>query len=73
MTNHIAYHTDETSTVPLAEGAELTDFRGETWIFKAVSRGPSEGRSAKVIVHLPGDSLFEREFYSTVFPGLEVN
>lgn len=72
MTNHTAYHTDETSTVALAADAIITDFRGEEWVFDRVSRGPQPGRSAKVEVHDLEDSTHTREFYASVFPGLEV-
>lgn len=69
MTNNTAYHTDDSSTVALAEGAIIKDFRGNEWEFVQVSRGPQPGRSAKVVVR---DEIGTREFYSTVFPGLEV-
>jgi hypothetical protein len=69
MTNHTAYHTDSTSTVALAPGAILTDFRGEEWVFEQITRPKTEGRSAKVEVSQDGHT---REFYAEVFPGLEV-
>ena len=53
----------------LSEGDTLQDFRGDDWQFIEVTRGPSVGRSAKVLVQNGTDN---REFYSTVFPGLEV-
>jgi hypothetical protein len=77
MTNHIAYHTitsadgQETDTVALAQGALLTDFRGEDWNFEQVTRGPQPGRSAKVLVSQMDGGIC-REFYASVFPGLEV-
>lgn len=71
MTNHIAYHTDETSTVALQADAIIKDFRGEEWRFKRVTRGPQPGRSAKVEVTDMAE-FATREFYCTVFPGLEV-
>ena len=57
-------------SVTLTEGDTITDFRGTDWGFIKVTRGPSEGRSAKVKV---SDGLGgTREFYASVFPGLEV-
>lgn len=69
MTNHIAYHTDDTSTVALAEGAIIKDFRGDEWAFLEVARGPEPGRSAKVKV---SNATGMMTFYAHVFPGLEV-
>lgn len=72
MTNSIAYHTDDYSTVALGPGAIITDFRHEEWVFDRVSRPASPGRLAKVEVHDPTDPTYTREFYASVFPGLEV-
>lgn len=69
MTNHTAYHTDDTSTVALAQGAIITDFRGKDWHFRQVTHPASPGRSAKVLVV---DDYGTMEFYAHVFPGLEV-
>ena len=59
-------------TGDLLPGDEVIDFRGETWIFDRASRAGEPGRSAKVEVHLPGDSSTTREFYVQVFPGMAV-
>lgn len=53
----------------LLKGQTIVDFRGDDWQFLEVTRGPSQGRSAKVLVQNGTDN---REFYSHVFPGLEV-
>ena len=49
----------------------IKDFRGDDWRFKRITREPSEGRSAKVEV-MDMAEFSTREFYTTVFPGLEV-
>lgn len=72
MTNHTTYlvtSIDMAEDIELKQGDTIKDFRGELWVFRKVTRGPSEGRSAKVEVQKDGEI---REFYSTVFPGLEV-
>lgn len=75
MTNHTAYYTltsgDEIEQREVLPGDTIKDFRGTHWGFIEVTRGPEfEGRSPKVKV---SDGLGgTREFYSTVFPGLEV-
>ena len=73
MTRAYYSHTsNETGTAleAVEEGDTLSDFRGTTWGFIAVTRGPSDGRSAKIKV---SDGLGgTREFYASVFPGIEV-
>lgn len=67
------YPTQGTEGGPLealAEGDTITDFRGTTWGFLKVTRAPEVGRQAKVRV---SDGLGgTRDFYASVFPGLEV-
>lgn len=68
-------HMTEEDNRELEPGDQIADFRGEVWNFVRVTRPPQEGRSAKVEVQDPTLSIREgglREFYSTVFPGLEV-
>jgi hypothetical protein len=61
--------TDDTGRV-LKPGDKLKDFRGQTWVFKYVSRGPEYNGTAKIVVSKkkgptarPGD---EMEFYDRV-------
>lgn len=54
----------------VTHGDTVVDFRGDEWIFIEVSRRAGEGRSAKLVVSKPEGG--KREFYSTVFPALEV-
>jgi hypothetical protein len=70
-TNAPAYQAfDSAENKQYHSGDTIIDFRGTHWGFIAVTRGPSEGCSAKVKV---SDGLGgTREFYSNVFPGLEV-
>lgn len=69
MTNHTAYITIAGTREPLKAGNKVYDFRGQKWTFLKVTRGATPGRSAKVLVTSHGS---DREFYSTVFPDLEV-
>jgi len=78
MTNHTAHITSNDKGLypqcgELVEGDEIIDFRGDPHIFLKVTRGPEPGRSAKVeVTDLERTPGYSREFYSTVFPGLEV-
>lgn len=71
MTNHTAYITTKftNETIRLDAGDTIKDFRGKEWVFQEVSQGPQPGRSAKIVVK---DEIGTREFYYTVFPGVEV-
>lgn len=62
--------TTETGTRTIGHGDTVVDFRGTEWIFSRVTRAAEAGRSAKVLVVDP-DSDQQREFYASVFPGLE--
>lgn len=53
---------------PVEYGQQVTDFRGETWVFLYPTRAGWPGGSGKVLVangHGPLDP--EREFYDRVF------
>ena len=72
MTNHndtLYYKSGDLQGNNPERGDKLTDFRGNEWTFLEVTRPKTPGRSAKVLVQ---DDLGTREFYSTVFPDLEV-
>lgn len=55
--------------LPVRRGDTVVSFRGETARFEYVSRGPSEGRSARVVVTtVPTVSGgLQREYYAGVF------
>jgi len=71
MTNHTAILTIPglDRKAQILPGNTIIDFRGDEWVFRKVTRGATPGRSAKVLVTAQGS---DREFYSTVFPGLEI-
>lgn len=52
-------------------GTEVTDFRGNIWIFQSVADFPTFGKTGKVLVKDPdvadGQPLGQREFYPSVF------
>jgi hypothetical protein len=48
----------------IQSGDTVTSFRGEPWTFLAVTRGPSFGKSAKVLA-AQGD--WQQELYAEVF------
>lgn len=51
----------------LCEGDLITDFRGDPWHFKEVSRQGTIGKSGKIL------TTEGREFYLSVFPGMGIH
>lgn len=51
----------------IKKGDRITDFRGDDAIFVHISRFPELGKEGKIIVHEPGNSQNQGEFYPSVF------
>lgn len=56
----------------VAPGDYITAFDGSEWLFQRVTRGPEHNGTAKLAVEDTGPRPHTREFYHSVFPGLEV-
>lgn len=68
----VVTQTKDGHTRTIAKGDTVVNFRGQEYLFDRVTRRADEGRSAKVLVVNP-DTDQMSEYYSSVFPGLEVN
>lgn len=58
------YRVTDADGVEVNDGDVVSDFRGDTWRFAGVERGPMPGKSAKVMVT---NGQVTHSYYASVF------